>query len=271
MAGGSSDQTTQSTSNNYDQRQVVTNNTTNNDLSDRSVTTTNNDLSNRSVNTTNNDLSDHSTNFSSTSNLWDASTKIDNHSVVNNDLSNRSVNNSVTTTTTNNDLSNRSVSNVWTDSSNRSVTNYDDHSVTNVLDAGAVAGGLAVANNAVAAVAGAAAGGVKVAADSLAGMLQTALAAVGLASSVSTAEAANTAHAYDYADQIFSGALDAVNRNDARALDAFDRAAKMEEGALVEVQNAYADAKGTTQAQQKIMLAVLAVAGAAVLASKMGK
>jgi hypothetical protein len=250
MAGGSSDQTTQSTSNNYDQRQVVTNTTNINDLSDHSTKNTYNDLSDHSTKNTYNDLSDHSVS------LWDSSTHIDNHAVTNNDLS------------------------------NRSVTNIDNHAVTNnttnYLDGGAVAGGLKVAGDAVAAVAGAAAGGAKVAGDSVAAMLQTVLASLGLASSTATAAAANEAHAYDYADQIFHGALDAVNKNDARALDAFDRAAKMEEGALVasqaasklaldQVQNAYADAKGTTQAQQKIMLAVLAVAGVAVLAGKMGK
>lgn len=275
MSGGSS-QSTSSNTQNYDQRQVNTYNTTNNDLSDRS--TTYNDLSDRStkINTTYNDLSDHSYN------LWDSSTKIDNHAVTNIDNSNRSVTTVDSHNVTNIDSSNRSVNNTYWDNSDKSTNNtyldYSDRSVTNIdssnrsvnnttnnyLDGGAIAGGL------------------KVASDSVAAMLQAVAQSLGLASSVTASQAANEAHAYDYADSLFHASLDAVNQNDARALAAFDRAAQMENDALAmsqeaaknalsQVQNAYADAKGTTQAQQKIMLGVLAVAAVAVLAPRLGK
>jgi hypothetical protein len=260
--GGDEEQSTTSTNQNYDQRQVYTYNTTNNDLSDNS--TTYNDLSDRS--TTYNDLSDHSTTFNDLSdhsvNLWDSSTHIDSHAVTNIDSSNRSV--------TNIDSSDRSTNNTYLDNSNRSVTNIDssnrsvNNTTNNYLDNGAIAGGLKVATDAVAATA------------------QAVASALGFASKVADQQAADTAHAYDYADSLFHASLDAVNQNDARALAAFDRAAKMENDALAmsqdaaknalsQVQNAYADAKGTTQAQQKIMLGVLAVAAVAVLAPRLGK
>lgn len=182
------------------------------------------------------------------------------------DLSNRSVNNTTTAWSdasvndSNNsyDLSNRSVSTVdsrdmsvftsTTDNTNRS-TNY---TTTNTLDGGAIAGAV----------------------DSV-------KSALGFATSVATGQQAATIHAYDYADTIFDASLDFVNRNDGRAYDAFDRAAVLQRDALVmtgaaakealgQVQNAYADAKGTTQSQQKIMLGVLAVAAVAVLARAKG-
>lgn len=164
-----------------------------------------------------------------------------------------------------------------------STQNYDNRSiVTNTLDGGAIAGALGVATQAgqnITAIAGQA---IKVSGD-------------------------NTAHAYDYADNIFHSAVDFANQNDSRALNAYDRAAAITSDALVEtkqayqgaaaiqsdaltstktayagalaatnnaysnatgqLQAAYADAKGTTGAQQKIIMAVLAVAGVFALAS----
>jgi hypothetical protein len=158
-------------------------------------------------------------------------------------------------------------------------TNVDSRQIiTNTLDGGAIKGALDVATGAVSGMAG------------LAGQVVK-----------------SQASAYDYADNIFSGALDHVNKNDGRMLDAFERAATMQKDALTQVrgladntahiqgdafssslgfvkdaytaaskaqtnatdqiQNAYADSKGTTQSQQKIMLAVLAVAGVAVASS----
>lgn len=87
----------------------------------------------------------------------------------------------------------------------------------------------------------------------------------------------NEVHAYDYADSIFDKTIDFANQNDSRALDAFARAATITQdalttakgayaGASAQMQSAYADAKGTTASQEKIMLAVLAVAAVAVFA-----
>jgi hypothetical protein len=250
--GGDKDQGTNSNTYNYDQRQVNTFDTTNYDLSNHSVSTTNNttnsttnaDFSDRSVNTststTNADFSDRSI-----SNVWT-------------DSSNRSV----TTSTTNADFSDRSTTSnsTWTDNSNRSTNNTTVYNT----DGGAVSGALALASGAV---------------NTVAGQLAAAL---GFAGQVATGQNATVVNAYDFGDNIFHSALDAVNQNDARALDAFERASTIQAdalaltknqtaAALAQVQNAYADAKGTTEAQQKIMLGVLVVAAVAVIAPRLGK
>jgi hypothetical protein len=150
----------------------------------------------------------------------------------------------ITNTTDNYDLSNRS----------KNTTN-----TTNIsTDGGAVAGALGVASSA------------------LAGMLGTAAGTLNFAGAVVSGDQANQVHAYDYADSLFHSALDAVNQNDARALNAYDRAATIQKDAMAQsgaanqaafgqLQNAYADAKGTSQSQQQIIMAVIAVAGIALL------
>lgn len=208
-------------------------------------------------------------------------------------------------------------------SSASSSANYDNRSiVTYTLDGGAIAGALGFAQQ----VAGALGG---VASTSINGSND-------IASQALDASTAQSAHAFDYADNLFSNALDFAQGNDNRALSAYDRAATMQDNALNvvstntnkslvqyanlfdnalstvssntdksqvqyanlfdqalnfagnaeknnmtafdrastaqstaldQIQNAYADSKGTTQSQQKIMLAVLAVAGIAVLAT----
>lgn len=142
----------------------------------------------------------------------------------------------VNTTSTNiNDLSNRS-------------TNYDA-STTIITDGGAISGMAGVAM------------------DAGKNALDQVKQALGLAGSVVAGANASQVHAYDYADSLFSGALEAVTDSQSRAYNAWDRASMMQEGAAKQLQTAYADAKGTTQSQQQIMLAVVAVAGVAVLAS----
>ena len=127
---------------------------------------------------------------------------------------------------------------------------------------------------------GAVAGAFGFAKDTAGGVLASLQNVIGFATGVATGQQANTLHAYDFAGGLFDGALDAVNKNDGRAFDAYDRAAVIGRDALsmsaaaakdslAQVQNAYADAKGTTQASQKMIFAVLAVAGAAIVASKM--
>lgn len=96
-------------------------------------------------------------------------------------------------------------------------------------------------------------------------------AATNIAGQTIDAATKSQVHAYDYADNIFSGAVDFANKNDSRALDAFDRAAKITSDALDAVKNndraslgqvqlAYADAKGTSDSQSKIMIGVLVLA-----------
>jgi len=117
--------------------------------------------------------------------------------------------------------------------------------------------------------------------SSLTGVADAVKNALGFAQGVASGQQAATIHAYDFADGLFDGALNVVNANAGRAYDAYDRAALIEKDALAmsgaaakdalaQVQNAYADAKGTTQSQQKIMLGVLAVAAVAVLARARG-
>ncbi len=234
-------QTTQNTSQAYDQREVNTDNSVWNDLSNRSVDNSvsnsysSYDLSNRSVSS----YEVENTNISSTSNAWE-------------DASQTNSNN-----TTNADFSNRSTSSVWTDSSNRSTTNADfsdrstNYSTTNTLDGGVIGGAFGFAKDA--------AGG---AFDSLKNALQ-------FATGVASGQQASVIHGYDYAGGIFDSALEALNKNGTRAYDAFDRAAKMNESALSLTGAAYADAKGTTQSQQKMIFAVLAVAAVAIVATRM--
>lgn len=160
------------------------------------------------------------------------------------------------------DLSDHSTTTTNADFSNRSTNNTSVINTT--TDGGAVAGALAMADGALKSV--------------TAGVSS----ALGFARSVADGQNATTVHAYDFADNVFHGALDAVQANDTRALDAFSRAATIQNDALAMskngfssamsmVQNAYADAKGTTQAQQKIMMGVLVVAAVAVLAPRLGK
>jgi hypothetical protein len=181
----------------------------------------------------------------------------------------------VNTTTTNiNDLSSRTsnsnntTASFWTDNgqtnSNNTSANFttvdSSTKITNTLDGGAISG-----------IAG-------VAMDAGKNALEQVKQAFGLASTVVAGAGASEVHAYDYADNLFHGALDAVNDSQSRAYNAWDRASMMQEnaagavasayaGAAGAMQNAYADAKGTSQANQKLMLAVVAVAGVAVLAA----
>lgn len=277
MSGGGSS-SSQNTTNNYDQRQVNTN--TSYDLSNHSQTTTNADFSNRSVNTNNNttnaDFSNRSTNNSwtssnsnsnntnttnadfsnrSTSNLWDNSATNSNNTTTNNaDFSNRSVNNTSTTNSTSADFSNRSTSNLWDSSTKNTNSNNTSITYNTTTDGGAVQTALNTVGGAAGAV-------------------------VGFAQSVVSSNAQQTRSAYDYADSIFHGALDATNKNDARAFDAYDRAAKMENDLLTmnarqsqstidTIKAAYADAKGTSDGASKIMIGALVLAGVAVVAAR---
>ena len=105
--------------------------------------------------------------------------------------------------------------------------------------------------------------------------------AIDLAKKALDVNSTQTTHAYDYADNIFHAATDYANSNDARAFNAYDRAAAITNDALLtarqaykesagQLKEAYADAKGTTDAQSKIILAVLVVAGVAVVAALKG-
>ena len=257
--GGGKSQSTSSTAQNYDNRSVLTDSMNTYDLSNRSTsywndastTTTNSayDLSNRSTtNTTNStttnsayDLSDKSVN--NTSNMWSDASQSNSNNTSAYDLSNRSV------TTTNNS----------SDNSNRS-TNY---TTNNTTDGGAVAGALSFAGGA------------------MAGTADAVKNALGFAAGVASGQQAATIHAYDYADSLFDKSLEAFNANDSRAYNAYDRAAKIESDALSMtaaasktaldgLQNAYADAKGTTQANQKIMIAALVVVGVVALEKAKG-
>lgn len=131
---------------------------------------------------------------------------------------------------------------VNTDSNNSYMSWDNSTTVTNITDGGAISG-----------------------------MTETAKAAIAAALASGNA-------AYDHADNLFSGALDYANRAGGRELEAFDRAATIQEGALSAVksatasatslvQAAYADAKGTTDSQKQIVFGVLAVAGVAVYAA----
>ena len=152
-----------------------------------------------------------------------------------------------TTTSTAYDLSSQ------TSNSNNTTANFttvdSSTKITNTLDGGAISS-----------IAG-------VAMDAGKNALEQVKQAFGLASTVVAGAGAAEVHAYDYADNLFHGALDAVTDSQTRAYNAWDRASMMQASATGELRAAYADAKGTTQSQQKIMLAVVAVAGVAVLAA----
>jgi hypothetical protein len=228
--GGDTASTTQQTTQNYDQRQVNTTSTTIADLSNRSIRDSNN--------TTNADLSNRSI-----KDAWNTT-----NSTTNADLSNRSTNNTNTyTSTMNSDYGSISAA-----------LNFAGKSSDNNL--GALMGGYTLAD--------------KLADKNLNGLNN----GYGLASKISDISAAGQVHAYDYADQLFSGALDFANQNSAREMTAFDRAARIQNDALATVsgaaassistlKSAYSDAKGTTQSQQQIIFAVLAVAGIFALSS----
>ncbi|MGZ3319678.1 MAG: hypothetical protein ACXU9C_01715 [Xanthobacteraceae bacterium] len=132
------------------------------------------------------------------------------------------------------------------------ITSTTDNSttITNTLDGGAVAGALALANNTLSAVG-----------DQFAGVL-------GFASQVVSGQNASQAQGYDFADHLFSHALDTVGASEAAAADAFQRAAQVQTATIGQLQNAYADAKGTTQAQQKMIFAALALAALVVMMRK---
>jgi hypothetical protein len=136
------------------------------------------------------------------------------------------------------------------DLSNRS--RNDNHSYTsiNTLDGGAVAGALGFATNAVQ------------------GVTNQLGSVVGLAARVVDGQNAGLKSGYQFADHLFNHATDVVAAGETAAHDAFTRAAQMQTSALGLVQNAYADAKGTTQAQSHIILAVLAVAALAMLSRR---
>ncbi|NIA56181.1 hypothetical protein HAV22_21340 [Massilia sp. TW-1] len=237
MSGGSKQQTSSNTQN-YDQRQVNTWTSNAYDLSNRSTNTTNADFSNRSTtsNTTNTTTNADFSNRSTTNNTTDTTTNLWS------DTSNRSTN------TTNADFSNRSSTSTWTDSSNRSTNNTTINNTT--TDGGAVAGALALGGAAV-----------QQAGSQLAGVL-------GFASKVVDGQNASVAQSYDYADHLFNHALDTVHDSESAAMDAFDRAAQVQASTINQLQGAYADAKGTSDAQQKIIFVVLAVAGLAVMARR---
>lgn len=225
------------------------NNTSNqwSDLSDRSV----NSSVNNSNNTSSYDLSDRST-----SNLWDNSNS-GNTSNSNNsyDLSDRStsVNNSKTNsdnvtntvTTSNYDLSDRSTSNLYDtsvrDSNNTTTTN------NTTTDFGSVAGALALAGNTLSAI---------VNVTDAAQAQSSALARTALETSATA-----TASGYHYAEGLFNDSLDFAREADTKIVAAYDAAQKASGNAMSQLQSAYADAKGTSGAQEKIILAVLAVAG----------
>lgn len=285
--GGDSPSSTQQTTTTTDGRTVNTTTNTNQsyDLSDRSTTwnsssstsnsnnTTNqwSDLSDRSVNSSVNnsnntssyDLSNRSTTTTttnnaydqsdrSTSNLWDNSNTNSNNSY---DLSDRStsVNNSKTNSdnvtntvnTTNNDLSDRSTSNLY----DSSVRNSNNTTTTNntTTDFGSVAGALALAGNTLSAI---------VSVTDAAQAQSSALARTALETSATA-----TASGYHYAEGLFNDSLDFAREADTKIVAAYDAAQKASGNAMSQLQSAYADAKGTSGAQEKIILAVLAVAG----------
>ncbi|MGK5073244.1 hypothetical protein [Janthinobacterium sp. ZB1P44] len=170
---------------------------------------------------------------SSSSKTSQASTTQDNRQVITNtsssyDLSNRSTNAY--------DLSDKSQSNSNNNLYDASSTNTTTNTYNSTLDGGAIAGGLAVAS------------------DALSKMF-------GLAEATTGAATAATKSGYSYADGLFNSALDFAGANDARLASAYDRASAVQSGAINQLQGAYADAKGTSAAQEKIILAVLVVAG----------
>jgi len=261
--GGDSPSSTQQTTTTTDGRTVNTTTNTNQsyDLSDRSTTWNSSSSTSNSNNTSSYDLSDRSTTTTnneydqsdrSTSNLWDNSNTNSNNSY---DLSDRStsVNNSKTNSdnvtntvnTTNNDLSDRSTSNLY----DSSVRNSNNTTTTNntTTDFGAVAGALALAGNTLSAI---------VNVTDAAQAQSSALARTALETSATA-----TASGYHYAEGLFNDSLDFAREADTKIVAAYDAAQKASGNAMSQLQSAYADAKGTSGAQEKIILAVLAVAG----------
>lgn len=165
-----------------------------------------------------------------------------------NDLSAHDSNNTSFWADSSTSNSNNTSANFTTIDSGTKITN----TTTNTLDGGAISGMASVA----------------LAAGSNA--LDQIKSAMGLATSVVTGSNDATAHAYEYADGLFHASLEAVQASDTRAYDAWDRASKMETGALSTLQNAYADAKGTTQANQQMVFALAGVAGLAILMMRKG-
>lgn len=74
--------------------------------------------------------------------------------------------------------------------------------------------------------------------------------------------------AYAFTENVNGSVLDFAEGNDKRAFTAFDHAAAVQTDALHTLQSAYADAKGTTDAQQKIIFAAFAALVVVVLATK---
>ncbi|MYN45792.1 hypothetical protein GTP23_12115 [Pseudoduganella sp. FT93W] len=185
-------------------------------------------------------------------------------STTNNNYDQRQV---ITTTTDNYDFSDNSQH----DNSDRS-TKIDnswsvDNSVTTLLDGGAISGIADIATQ-----------------------------MAGLAGKAVNGANQQVLAGYDYADHIFDGGMSFVNRALSSSQDAFERAAQMSQDTLVtaqaafqkagqqadtatsmamaqqqaaqrDVAAAYADAKGTTASQTKILYAVLAVAALMALAT----
>lgn len=144
--------------------------------------------------------------------------------------------------------SNNTTANFTTVDSGTKITN----TTTNLLDGGAISG----------------MAGVAMAAGTNA--LDQIKAAFGLASSVVDGSNKATAGAYDYADGLFHASLQAIETTNTNAMNAWDKASAIETSAINQVQNAYADAKGTTQANQKTMLVMGGVAALAIVMMRKG-
>lgn len=143
---------------------------------------------------------------------------------------------------------------VNTDSNNTSFSDYTNSgnttntstTITNLLDGGAIGGGIDAAKSAIAGI-------------------------LSMGSNALDQSVRQTTHAYDYADGIFSASLDAVQSAGNRELKAWERAATVQDVALNTVKSAYADAKGTSDAQKHIVLGVIAVAGVLALSAMKAK
>ena len=79
--------------------------------------------------------------------------------------------------------------------------------------------------------------------------------------------AAETRNANSIAETI-AEAFGLAKSSQMASQNAFDAATNAESIALESVQNAYADAKGTTQSQQKMIFAILAVAAIAIYSAR---
>ena len=227
--GGGTKSSNSQASTTQDNRSVTTTTNTSYDLSDRSYNASQTNSNN--INTTNQsyDLSNRST-----SNLWDNSNTNSNNTSNSNNTTNQSY-----------DLSDRSTSNLF----DSSVKNSNNTTTTNytTTDGGAVAGALDLAASTLAAILG---------------VTNTAqLQSSDLARTALETSATATATGYHYAEGLFNDSLDFARQADTRIVAAYDAAQKASGNAMSQLQSAYADAKGTSGAQEKIILAVLAVAG----------